>query len=144
MQYICVTATRDEIREPSFATKWFADLCFTENDRIYRTTELSLQYYILDILCVRDTFSEAVRPKVIGEISDHLAITFSVDIPIKAPCNFRQFNTRKIHRININDFREDIGQVYSVTSTLIPCATFLTGTPQLIGKKYHCTLTKAS
>ena len=45
MQYICVTATRDEIRELSFATKWFADLCFTENDRIYRTTELSLQYY---------------------------------------------------------------------------------------------------
>ena len=37
-------ATRDEIRELSFATKWFADLCFTENDRIYRTTELSLQY----------------------------------------------------------------------------------------------------
>ena len=35
MQYICVTATRDEIRELSFATKWFADLCFTENDRIY-------------------------------------------------------------------------------------------------------------
>ena len=46
MQYICVTATRDEIRELSFATKWFADLCFTENDRIYRTTELSLQYYL--------------------------------------------------------------------------------------------------
>ena len=48
MQYICVTATRDEIRELSFATKWFADLCFTENDRIYRTTELSLQYYQKD------------------------------------------------------------------------------------------------
>ena len=41
-------------------------------------------------------------------ISDHLAITFSVDIPIKTPCNFRQVNTRKIHRININAFREDI------------------------------------
>ena len=49
MQYICVTATRDEIRELSFATKWFADLCFTENDRIYRTTELSLQYSLLVI-----------------------------------------------------------------------------------------------
>ena len=60
--------------------------------------------HILDVLCVRDTFSEAV----IGWISDHLAITFSVDIPIKAPCNFRQVNTQKIHRININNFREDI------------------------------------
>ena len=54
MQYICVTATRDEIRELSFATKWFADLCFTENDRIYRTTELSLQYYLLLALEVWD------------------------------------------------------------------------------------------
>ena len=38
----------------------------------------------------------------------HLAITFSVNIPIKAPCKFRQVNTRKIHKINITDFREEI------------------------------------
>ena len=57
---------------------------------------------------VRDTFSDAFSPKVIEGLSDHLAITFSVDISIKAPCNFRQVNTRKIHRININDFRDDI------------------------------------
>ena len=43
-----------------------------------------------------------------GGLSDHLAITFSVDIPIKTMCNFGQVNTQKIHRININDFREDI------------------------------------
>ena len=66
-------------------------------------------------------------------LSDHLEITFSVNIPIKAPSKFRQFNTWKIHRIHINDFREDIlnsdlikhphmtQPVYSVTSILIPC-----------------------
>ena len=41
-------------------------------------------------------------------LSDHLAITFSVNIPIKAPCKFRQVNTQKIHKINVTDFREDI------------------------------------
>ena len=41
-------------------------------------------------------------------LSDHLAITFSVNIPIKAPCKFRQVNTQKIHKIKITDFREDI------------------------------------
>ena len=41
-------------------------------------------------------------------LSDHLAITFLVNIPIKAPCKFRQVNTRKIHKINITDFREVI------------------------------------
>ena len=43
-----------------------------------------------------------------GELSDHLAITFSVNIPIKAPCKFRQVNTQNIHKINITDLREDI------------------------------------
>ena len=63
---------------------------------------------ILDAICVRDTFSRAVCAMVTAGLSDHLAITFSVDIPIKAPCKFRQVNTRKIHKINITDFREDI------------------------------------
>ena len=40
-------------------------------------------------------------------LSDHLAITFSVNILIKAPCKFRQVNTQKIHKINVTDFRED-------------------------------------
>ena len=62
----------------------------------------------LDVVCVRDTFSKAVCLKVSGGLSDHLAITFSVNISIKAPCNFRQVNTWKIHKINITDFREDI------------------------------------
>ena len=65
--------------------------------------------HTLDVVCVRDTFSKAVCPKVSGRLSDHLAITFLVNIPyIKAPYNFRQVNTRKIHKIDITDFREDI------------------------------------
>ena len=45
---------------------------------------------------------------VTAGLSDHLAITFSVNIPIKSPCKFRPVNTRKIQKINITDFREDI------------------------------------
>ena len=64
--------------------------------------------HILDVICVRDTFSKALCAKVIAGLSDHLAITFSVNIPIEVPCKFRQVNTRKIHKINITDFKEDI------------------------------------
>ena len=64
--------------------------------------------HILDVVCVRDTFSKAACTMVTAGLSDHLAITFSVNIPIKAPCKFRQINTWKIHKINITDFREDI------------------------------------
>ena len=64
--------------------------------------------HILDVVCVRDTFSKAVCAMVTAGLSDHLTITFSVNIPIKAPCKCRQVNTRKIHKINITDFREDI------------------------------------
>ena len=57
---------------------------------------------------MRDTFSKTVCAMVTAGLSDHLSITFLVNIPIKAPCKFRQVNTQKIHKININDFREDI------------------------------------
>ena len=58
----------------------------------------------------RDTFSvlQAVCAMVRAGLSDHLAITLSVNIHIKAPCKFRQVNTQKIHKIKITDFREDI------------------------------------
>ena len=55
-----------------------------------------------------DTFFHPVYPKVSGGLSDHLTITFSVNIPVKAPCKFRQVNKRKIYSINITDFRADI------------------------------------
>ena len=45
---------------------------------------------------------------VTAGLSDQLAITFSVNIPIKAHCKFRQVNTQKIHKINITNFRKDI------------------------------------
>ena len=64
--------------------------------------------HILDVICVTDTFSKALCAKVIAGLSDHFAITFSVNIPIEVPCKFRQVNTRKIHKINITDFKEDI------------------------------------
>ena len=63
---------------------------------------------ILDVVCVRDTFSKAVCTMITAVLSDHLTITFLVNIPIKAPCKFRQVNTQIILKINITDLREDI------------------------------------
>ena len=37
-----------------------------------------IQGHILDALCVRDSFSWAISPKVIGGLSDHQAIMFSL------------------------------------------------------------------
>ena len=64
--------------------------------------------HILHVLYIMDYFSQAVYPKVVWGPTNHLATTFSVDIPIKAPCKFRQVNEWKIHRIDIINFREDI------------------------------------
>ena len=56
---------------------------------------------ILDILCVRDTFSEAgCSPTILPSLS--LLIYLS-----RLPANSSRL-TRKNHRININDFRGDI------------------------------------
>ena len=67
-----------------------------------------IQGHILDALCVRDSFSWAISPKVIGGLSDHQAIMFSLIFPIRESCNFQHISIRKIHKINILDFRADI------------------------------------
>ena len=51
--------------------------------------------HILEVVHVRDTFSKAVCAMITAGLSDDLAITFLVNIPIKAPCKFRQVNTRE-------------------------------------------------
>ena len=111
--------------------------------------------HILDVLGIRDTFSKAVCPKVIVGLSEYLAITFYVEIPFKAPSQFRQVNKRKIHRININDFREDILNSDLIkhphkTESLLSHQYFntlrniLDRHAPVNRKKYHCTMTKAS
>ena len=45
-RYFDANISANEIHEFSFATKRFMDICSTENDQIYRITELSLQYYL--------------------------------------------------------------------------------------------------
>ena len=68
--------------------------------------------HILDVVCeghlLKGGLPEGFRG--VGRLSDHLAITFLVNIPIK----FRQVNTRIIHKINITDFREDILTCYPI------------------------------
>ena len=44
-------------------------------------TPTHIQGHILDALCVRDSFSWAISPKVIGGLSDHQAIMFSLIFP---------------------------------------------------------------
>ena len=110
--------------------------------------------HILDVVCVRDTFSRAVCAMVTAGLSDHLAITFLVNILIKAPCKFRQVNTRKIHKINITDFREnilnsDLIKHPHTTASLLSHQYFntlrniLDKHAQSRGKWLHRTLTKA-
>ena len=46
-------------------------------------TPTHIQGHILDALCVRDSFSWAISPKVIGGLSDHQAIMFSLIFPVR-------------------------------------------------------------
>ena len=64
--------------------------------------------HILDALCVRDSFSWAIIPKVIGGLSDHQVIVFSLIFPVRESNKFQRVPIRKIHKINISDFRMDI------------------------------------
>ena len=88
--------------------------------------------HTLDVVCVRDTLSKVACPKVSEGLSDHLAIKCSVNVPIDAPCKFRQVNTQKIHKINITDFREDI-----LNYDLIEHPHM---TASLLSHQYFCTL----
>ena len=67
-----------------------------------------IQGHILDSLCVRDSFSWAISPKVIGGLSDHQAIVFSLIFSVRESCKFQRVPICKIHKINISDFRMDI------------------------------------
>ena len=65
---------------------------------------------------MRDSFSWAISPKVIGGLSDHQAIMFSLIFPVRESCKFQRVSICKIHKINILDFRTDI-----LKSDLIRC-----------------------
>ena len=91
-----------------------------------------IQGHILDALCVRDSFSWAISPKVIGGLSDHQAIVFSLIFPVRESCKFQRVPIRKIHKINISDFRMDI-----LKSDLIRCPY---KTASLLSHQYFNTL----
>ena len=95
-------------------------------------TPTHIQGHILDALCVRDSFSWAIRPKVIGGLSDHQAIIFSFIFPVRESCKFQCVPIRKIHKINISDFRMDIPK-----SDLIRCPY---KTASLLSHQYFNTL----
>ena len=95
-------------------------------------TPTHIQGHILDALCVRDSFSWAISPKVIGGVSDHQAIMFSLIFPVRESCKFQRVSIRKIHKINILDFRADI-----LKSDLIRCPY---KTASLMSHQYFNTL----
>ena len=95
-------------------------------------TPTHMQGHILDALCVRDSFSWAISPKVIGKLSDHQAIMFSLIFPVRESCKFQRVSIRKIHKINISDFRADI-----LKSDLIRCPY---KTASLLSHQYFNTL----
>ena len=81
---------------------------------------------------MRDSFSWAIGPKVIGGLSDHQAIMFSLIFPVRESCKFQHVSIRKIHKINILDFRADI-----LKSDLIRCPY---KTASLLSHQYFNTL----
>ena len=91
-----------------------------------------IQGHILDALCVRHSFSWAISPKVIGGLSDHQAIMFSFIIPVRESCKFQCVPIRKIHKINILNFRMGI-----LKSDLIRCPY---KTASLLSHQYFNTL----
>ena len=95
-------------------------------------TPTHIQGHILDALCVRDSFSWAISPKVIGGLSDHQAIMFSLIFRVRESCKFQHISIRKIHKKNILDFRADI-----LKSDLIRC---LYKTASLLSLQYFNTL----
>ena len=95
-------------------------------------TPTHIQGDILDALCVRDSFSWAISPKVIGGLSDHQAIMFSLIFPIRESCKFQRVSMRRIPKINILDFRMDI-----LKSDLIRCQH---KTASLLSHQYFNTL----
>ena len=111
-------------------------------------TPTHIQGHILDALCVRDSFFWTICPKVIGGLSDHQAIMLSLIFPVRESCKFQCVFIRKIHKINILDFRTDILKsdlidarsklpVFLVINTLIPWKASLTSTPQSRRKIYQ-------
>ena len=90
-----------------------------------------IQGHILDALCVRDSFSWAISPKVIGGLSDHQAIIFSLIFPVRESCKFQRVPIR-IHKINISNFRMGI-----LKSDLIRCPY---KTASLLSHQYFNTL----
>ena len=78
-------------------------------------TPTHIQGHILDALC--DSFSWAISPNIIGGLSDHQAIMFSLIFHVRESCKFQRVSIHKIHKINILDSRTDI-----LKSDLIRCS----------------------
>ena len=95
-------------------------------------TPTHIQGHIFDALCVRDSFSWAISPKIIGGLSDHQAIMFSLIFPVRESYKFQDVSIHKIHKINILDFRTDI-----LKSDLIRCPY---KTASLLSHQYFNTL----
>ena len=98
-------------------------------------TPTHIQGHILDALCVRDSFSWAISPKVIGGLSDHQAIMFSLIFLSESPVSFNVFPSVKFNYNNDNyilDFRVDI-----LKSDLIRCPY---KTASLLSHQYFNTL----
>ena len=76
--------------------------------------------------------SWVISPKVIGGLSDHQAIMFSLIFPSRESCKFQHVSICKILKINILDFRTDI-----LKSDLIRCPY---KTASLLSHQYFNTL----
>ena len=97
-----------------------------------KTFYLKTKYAMVLMISRFDVSTFYISPKVIGGLSDHQAIMFSLIFPVRESCKFQHISIRKIHKINILDFRADI-----LKSDLIRCPY---KTASLLSHQYFNTL----
>ena len=70
--------------------------------------------HTLDVLLTRENDEQLVRNIIVKDlgVSDHLAITFTIDV-VRPDCCRKKVSFRKLHEINISDFQEEMNISFS-------------------------------
>ena len=61
-----------------------------------------------ELICVSESFRKSLKFQTVSGLSDHLAVNFDIDLPVRKPYGYRRVTLHKIHKIDINAFRNDI------------------------------------
>ena len=68
------------------------------------STPTHIQGHILDVLCTSKSLTSSVHHYVKDGISDHLAVFFTTEFPVKNSCRVKRLKIRKLRKINKTEF----------------------------------------